>query len=241
MPRHRIPGEVAEPHRHRRERQHDKGKERRIGKARITGLQHLPVPQAGRRLRVGFDAGREFDKARVISGGGDGDEEPDAIRSDTTNNATLTAAMIQLAQRDSVSNGTESAWFRSPAHSREIKKHCYLAGIRQSIAKDCAPMHGTFGRHDREDNAGMRLLTAATGMTVKGTKVDCTGHPLISTGIRGRGFVFSQRARAATVGSIPDLFHHAGSSPQRWTSRWCPRQRGTMNSSLTLQPSATAA
>ena len=54
----------------------------------------------------------------------------------------------------------------------------------------------------------------------------------------GSGCDFSQSTRAATLGSIPVLTHHAASSPQRWTSRWCPRQSGTVNSSLTLRPSA---
>src|SRR5215468_593606 len=45
----------------------------------------------------------------------------------------------------------------------------------------------------------------------------------------GSGCVLSQKTRAAALGSIPILFHHAASSPQRWTSRWCPRQSGTVN------------
>ena len=52
------------------------------------------------------------------------------------------------------------------------------------------------------------------------------------------GCVSSHKTRAATVGSIPDFRHHATSSPQPWTSRWWPRHRGTVNSSLTLRPSA---
>ena len=53
-----------------------------------------------------------------------------------------------------------------------------------------------------------------------------------------RGWVSSHSARAATVGSIPTACHHAASSPWRCTSRWCPRHKGTVNSSLTLRPSA---
>jgi hypothetical protein len=52
------------------------------------------------------------------------------------------------------------------------------------------------------------------------------------------GCVSSQRERAITVGSTPAFLHHAASSPQRWTSRWCPRHNGTVNSSLTLRPRA---
>ena len=52
------------------------------------------------------------------------------------------------------------------------------------------------------------------------------------------GCVSSHNFRAATVGSIPDFRHHATSSPQPWTSRWWPRHKGTVNSSLTLRPSA---
>ena len=52
------------------------------------------------------------------------------------------------------------------------------------------------------------------------------------------GCVSSHSARAVTLGSTPALLHHAASSPQRWTSRWCPRHNGTVNSSLTLRPSA---
>ena len=57
-------------------------------------------------------------------------------------------------------------------------------------------------------------------------------------GIVGRGWVSNHRARAVVVGSTPAFFHHAASSPQRWASRWWPRHSGTMNSSLTLRPSA---
>jgi hypothetical protein len=34
------------------------------------------------------------------------------------------------------------------------------------------------------------------------------------------------------------FLHHAASLPQRWTSRWCPRHSGTVNSSLTFRPRA---
>ena len=54
----------------------------------------------------------------------------------------------------------------------------------------------------------------------------------------GNGWVLSHSTRAAAVGSMPVLIHQATSSPQRCTSRWCPRQSGTVNSSLTLRPSA---
>jgi hypothetical protein len=57
-------------------------------------------------------------------------------------------------------------------------------------------------------------------------------------GVGGNGWVFSHSARALTVGSIPTFSHQAASFPQRCTSRWCPRQSGTVNSSLTLRPSA---
>ena len=40
------------------------------------------------------------------------------------------------------------------------------------------------------------------------------------------GRVSSQSARAAVVGSSPAARHHAASSPQRCTSRWCPRHSG---------------
>jgi hypothetical protein len=38
--------------------------------------------------------------------------------------------------------------------------------------------------------------------------------------------------------ALTPLIHQADSSPHRCTSRWCPRQSGTVNSSLTLRPSA---
>jgi hypothetical protein len=49
---------------------------------------------------------------------------------------------------------------------------------------------------------------------------------------------FSHNARAAASGSIAVCCHHDDSSPQQWTSRWCVRYNGTVNSSLTLRPSA---
>jgi hypothetical protein len=52
------------------------------------------------------------------------------------------------------------------------------------------------------------------------------------------GCDFSHSTRAAALGSIAVLIHQAASSLQRWTSRWCPRHSGTVNSSLTLRPSA---
>ncbi len=54
----------------------------------------------------------------------------------------------------------------------------------------------------------------------------------------GSGCVSSHSARAAPDGSTPALLHHAASSPQRCTSRRCPRHKGTVNSSLTLRPRA---
>ena len=57
-------------------------------------------------------------------------------------------------------------------------------------------------------------------------------------GFVGNGCVSSHSARAVTVGSTPALFHHAASSPQWCTSRWCPRHKGTVCSSLTFLPSA---
>src|SRR5262249_6222557 len=54
----------------------------------------------------------------------------------------------------------------------------------------------------------------------------------------GSGCDLSQSSRAAAVGSTPVFVHHAISSQQRCTSRWCPGHGGTVNSSLTLRPSA---
>src|SRR5262249_47255072 len=54
----------------------------------------------------------------------------------------------------------------------------------------------------------------------------------------GSGCEFSHSTRAAAVASMPIVFHQAYSSPQRCTSRWCPRHSGTVNSSLTLRPRA---
>ena len=42
--------------------------------------------------------------------------------------------------------------------------------------------------------------------------------PLMS-GLVGSGWVFSQSARAAALGSMPLFAHQAPSSPQRWISR----------------------
>jgi hypothetical protein len=44
--------------------------------------------------------------------------------------------------------------------------------------------------------------------------------------------------RVTASGSIPVFCHHDPSLLQRWTSRWCARHSGTVNSSLTLRPSA---
>ena len=63
--------------------------------------------------------------------------------------------------------------------------------------------------------------------------------PILS-GVVGSGCVSNHSARAGTVGSMPAFRHHAASSPQRWTSRWCPRHNGTVNSSLTLRPKRAA-
>ena len=48
----------------------------------------------------------------------------------------------------------------------------------------------------------------------------------------------SATARGRWTADRSRFFHHAASSPQRWSSRWCPRHSGTVNSSLTLRPSA---
>src|ERR1700761_8894256 len=47
-----------------------------------------------------------------------------------------------------------------------------------------------------------------------------------------------QRSRAIGSGSMFKFFHHCRSSPRVWSSRWCARQTGTVNSSLTLRPIA---
>ena len=60
----------------------------------------------------------------------------------------------------------------------------------------------------------------------------------ISFWLTRNGCVSSQSALAVLVGSISVFCHQTASSPARWTSRWCPRQSGTVNSSLTLRPSA---
>src|SRR6516165_7193150 len=52
---------------------------RRISEAGIANLQHLAVPEARRRLRVGLHAGREFHKARIISGRGEANAKPHRI------------------------------------------------------------------------------------------------------------------------------------------------------------------
>ena len=52
------------------------------------------------------------------------------------------------------------------------------------------------------------------------------------------GRVASQSSRAIWIGSIRAVFHHSGSLRARWSSRWCRRQSGTVNSSLTLRPKA---
>ena len=72
--RHAIPNQIAQPQRHRHERQHQEGEERRISEALIAGLQDLAVPQARGRLRKSLHAGGQFDKARVVSCRG---REPD--------------------------------------------------------------------------------------------------------------------------------------------------------------------
>jgi hypothetical protein len=50
--------------------------------------------------------------------------------------------------------------------------------------------------------------------------------------------VFFQSLRAIFRGSIPVASHQRNSLPERWSSRWWVRQSGTVNSSLTLRPSA---
>jgi hypothetical protein len=55
----------------------------------------------------------------------------------------------------------------------------------------------------------------------------------------GREGMGRQPQHAGGDGRIhPASLHHTTSSPQRWPSRWCPRQSGTVNSSLTLRPRA---
>ena len=48
--------------------------------------------------------------------------------------------------------------------------------------------------------------------------------------------VLPQRLAAITSGSIPWPSHQARSLPRRWSSRWCSRQMGTVNRSLTFRP-----
>jgi hypothetical protein len=36
--------------------------------------------------------------------------------------------------------------------------------------------------------------------------------------------------------AIRAVFHHSRSLRERWSSRWCSRHSGTVNSSLTLRP-----
>ena len=47
-----------------------------------------------------------------------------------------------------------------------------------------------------------------------------------------------QSSLATLSASMFFLSHHVFSSPAWWSSRWCPRQSGTVNSSLTLSPIA---
>jgi hypothetical protein len=77
--RHPIPDEIAQPQRHRHERQHDEREKRWIGEAGIANLQHLAAPETRRRLRIGLHAGGKFDKARVIRGCGNDHEQPGAV------------------------------------------------------------------------------------------------------------------------------------------------------------------
>src|SRR5262249_15908312 len=73
------------------------------------------------------------------------------------------------------------------------------------------------------------------------------GDPLGDGGLSamaGRGGapfarVASQSPRAIWIGSMRAVFHHSGSLRERWSSRWCSRQRGTVNSSLTFRPNAS--
>jgi hypothetical protein len=47
--------------------------------------------------------------------------------------------------------------------------------------------------------------------------------------------VQSQSCAAILSGAMPSFFHQCGSSRERWSSRWCNRQSGTENSSLTFR------
>lgn len=106
-----------------------------------------------------------------------------------------------------------SKWPKSLNSGRPL-----LGGMERSAAIRCsAPCAGrSFGRD--------RLADYSTSASSESRPVsEC---------------VCNQRARAVSVGSTPDFCHHAASSPLPWTSRWCPRHIGTVNSSLTLRPSA---
>ena len=84
-----------------------------------------------------------------------------------------------------------------------------------------------------KDGFGEKLREARRPFQRSGAVVFAAVASVVS-----RGWVSSQSARAARSGSVPVFCHHNPSSPQRWTSRWCARQSGTVNSSLTLRPSA---
>src|SRR5437660_1302868 len=71
-----------------------------------------------------------------------------------------------------------SDWSLAPGHYG-YQRACELISGKASIGPNGSPVFACAGKTeppsrlilDREDNAGMRLLTAAIGMTVKGTKV----------------------------------------------------------------------
>jgi O-antigen ligase len=91
--------------------------------------------------------------------------------------------------------------------------------------------------------AGLAELFLANLVFVANSRGDVVVIPFLvacrlGSEIAGSGWVCSHSARAVVVGSIPAFPHQAASSPERWTSRWCPRQSGTVNSSLTLWPGA---
>jgi hypothetical protein len=94
---------------------------------------------------------------------------------------------------------------------------------------------------DRESQPRSRFCRRSTSR-IKTTWYTCRHdtrlHSVQAAQIAGSGCVFSHSARAVVVGSIPAFSHQAASSAERWTSRWCPRQSGIVNSSLTLRPSA---
>ena len=62
------------------------------------------------------------------------------------------------------------------------------------------------------------------------------GRPLVSGD--GRSLRPPRAFGRSGSGRSEPFFHHSGWLPERWSSRLCRRQSGTVNSSLTLRPSA---